>query len=237
MRHQKTWMNSSAWGPHGRSLYGAHQWNAWHYGVGQTLKHQQWVDWPAGSSKLKRISLPPQTYRSASWLRRDYPNSSSYSKTAYLFPCPYQPPSQLLRGSSSLLKAKGTVGASVCLLVVFSVWPQTGRTWGSGMVNPPQIWKLAFVNCEEKQWPKRIHPGKLPLQLLLSNSPNSRKADPSSDPSKGLVVCSCKDQVMNALTRKRGALPPARQRKRTTRFIGLHGFDSLAQLISWLCFS
>lgn len=127
MRHQKTWMNSSAWGPHGRSLYGAHQWNAWHYGVGQTLKHQQWVDWPAGSSKLKRISLPPQPYRSASWLRRDYPNSSSYSKTAYLFPCPYQPPSQLLRGSSSLLKAKGTVGASVCLLVVFSVWPQGGH--------------------------------------------------------------------------------------------------------------
>lgn len=94
---------------------------AWHYGVGQTLKHQQWVDWPASSSRLKRISLPPQPYRSASWLRRDYPNSSSCSKTAYLFPCPYQPPSQLLRVSSSLLKAKGTVGASVCLLVVLSV--------------------------------------------------------------------------------------------------------------------
>lgn len=65
----------------------------------------------------------------------------------------------------------------------------------------------------------------------------SRRADPLSEPKKELLVCSYKNQVMNAPARNRGALPLPRQRKGTSRFIGLHGFDGLAQLISWLCFS
>jgi len=65
----------------------------------------------------------------------------------------------------------------------------------------------------------------------------SRRADPTSDPNKGLVVCSYKNQLVNTPSRNRGALPPARGRRGTARFVGLRRFDGLAHLISWPCCS
>ena len=65
----------------------------------------------------------------------------------------------------------------------------------------------------------------------------SRRADTPSDPNKELMICSYKNQVMNTPSGNRGALPPARQRKGTTRFIGRHGSGGLACLISRLRFS
>jgi len=44
-----------------------------------------------------------------------------------------------------------------------------------------------------------------------------------SNPMKGIVLYSYKDQAMKMLTRDKGALSPARQSKGTTDFTGLCG--------------
>lgn len=64
------------------------------------------------------------------------------------------------------------------------------------------------MSCKERQSQKGVFLRKLQLQLPVVSPP---------------------DTVMNTLTGTRGALPPARIRKGTTKFVGLYGFNVLAR--------
>ncbi|KAK4828827.1 hypothetical protein QYF61_000884 [Mycteria americana] len=175
-------------------------------------RDKQWMKWLASSRNRKKVSLPP-----LSWLWRDCPGRSSNSKrigpTFHL----YGPVSQLLGVRVPLLK-RGYKG--------YTPW---GTLWFSLCDHGEDMRKHGYVSCKEKQSPKGVLPGKLLLRFPADNFP---------DRVEGLILllilmeelltCMYKKWVMNTMTRTRGALPPARWRKGTTKFTGLCGFDGLA---------
>ena len=176
----------------------------------------------ASPGKLKRICLPLQLYELASWLWRKCPNRSSNSKRTS--DClPYRLVSQLSQVPYRVRAKAENHGCMSCAALWFYLhdhWEGMRKrddapTWASRL----EVGELQGKAVAKKRTCKKVTPPDagedlrtLPLLILM----------------KGLLVCSYRNQVMNALTSNRGALPPAKQRKGTTSFTGLYGTHCLA---------
>ncbi|KAK4830567.1 hypothetical protein QYF61_011745 [Mycteria americana] len=100
------------------------------------------------------------------------------------------------------------------------------RKWEGKSISTLEAW---VRELQGKKSHKGVLPGKLLLQFPVGSSPDRvENLILLLILMKELLTRMYKEWVTNAMTRTRGALPPARWRKGTTGFTGLWGFDGLA---------